>query len=182
MASGGSSGGSSGAGSHSEPQLTPSGYDPEHENDALSSYLFIICGAVSVAVIVWKLCDKIIKLSRHMACLNNDKQRYFAIPSPNVSSLKRHLLYAPIFSKRHNREIQLSSAVNIGTLPSRFQLSFLAAYFITNVIFCVIEIPYAADVTTAAGQLRNRTGVLATVNMVCFIHLPQRCIPLLIPR
>lgn len=166
MASGGSSGGSSGAGSHGEPKLSPSGIDPEYENDALASYLYIVCGAVALAVVVWKVCDKAIKTARHLACLNNDKQRYFTIPSPNVSSLKRHVLYAPVLSKRHNREIQLSSAVNIGTLPTRFQLSFLAAYFMTNVIFCVIEIPYAADVATAASQLRNRTGVLATVNMV----------------
>lgn len=138
----------------------------EAKNGNLAKYLMIVCGAVSAAVIVWKVCERIIRLTRHVSCLNNDKQRYFAIPSQRVASLKRNLLYAPVFSKRHNREIQLSKAINVGTLPTRFQLLFLVAYFVSNIIWCVIDIDYSADMKSACSIIRNRTGVLSTVNMV----------------
>jgi hypothetical protein len=135
-------------------------------NESLSTYLFIILGAVSVAVIIWRVTDVITKYTRTVTCLANDRQRYFAIPSPNLSLIKRHVLYAPVLSKRHNREIQLSSAVNVGTLPTRFQLLFLTGYLATNVAFCVIAIPFAGDYTAATTALRNRSGALATANMV----------------
>lgn len=156
-----SGGGGSGGGSHDEG---PSPAD--FENEALSNYLYIICGAVAAAVILWKVLDTATKYARTVVCLNNDRQRYFAIPSPNLALIKRHILYAPVFSKRHNREIQLSSAINVGTLPTRFQLLFLTAYFATNVAFSVIDIPFAGSYEDAARILRNRTGVLAVVNMV----------------
>jgi hypothetical protein len=132
----------------------------------LSNYLYIVCGAVAGAVIIWKVIDIIIRYTRHIVCLNNDRQRYFALPSPWMSWVKTHILYAPVLRKRHNREIQLSSAINVGTLPTRFQLSFLTAYFITNVVFCVIEIPFADSYETVTRVVRNRSGVLATVNLV----------------
>lgn len=158
--SSGNSSSSSGAGSQQ------GGFDPGVENKALSNYLYIICGTLSAAIILWRICDGTSKLVRTIACLNNDRQRYFAAPSPKVTFLKRHLLYAPIFRKRHNREIQLSSAINVGTLPTRFQLLFLTAYFATNVAFCVIEVPFAQSYEAAAQRLLGRTGILATVNLV----------------
>ncbi|KAH7131361.1 ferric reductase like transmembrane component-domain-containing protein [Dactylonectria estremocensis] len=151
----------------------------EADNTALSNYLFIICGAVSVAVIFWRLADKINKTVRKVACLNNDRQRYFALPSSTLASVKRHILYAPVFRKRHNREIQLSSAVNMGTLPTRFQLLFLSAYFATNVVFCVIEIPFAQSNAIAAASLRNRSGVLSVLNMIPLFLLAGRNNPLI---
>ncbi|RBR03521.1 hypothetical protein FVER53590_07148 [Fusarium verticillioides] len=151
----------------------------ETTNGNLSKYLMIVCGAVSAAVIVWKVCERIIGLTRHVSCLNNDKQRYFAIPNQKFAALKRHLLYAPVFSKRHNREIQLSKAINVGTLPTRFQLLFLVSYFVSNVVWCVIDIDYSADMVTACGVIRNRTGVLSTVNMVPLFLLAGRNNPLI---
>jgi hypothetical protein len=99
-----------------------------------------------------------------MACLNNDTQFYFTRPSEKFAAIKKHILYAPVFSKRHNREFQLSTAINVGTLPTRLQLAFLVGYLGTNVIFCVYGIQFSG--TTAAQYLRNRTGILAVVNMV----------------
>lgn len=151
----------------------------EQNNEELSNYLFIICGAVAVAVIFWKLADKINKTVRKVACLNNDRQRYFAIPSSTLASVKRHILYAPVFRKRHNREIQLSKAVNIGTLPTRFQLLFLTSYFATNVLFCVYRIPFAETNAIAAAGLRNRAGVLSVLNMIPLFLLAGRNNPLI---
>lgn len=148
-------------------------------NEDLSDYLLIAIGAVSVAVILWKVIDIATKYARTVVGLNDDKQRFFALPSPNLALLKRHVLYAPVLSKRHNREIQLSTAINVGTLPTRFQLLFLTAYFATNVAFSVIDIPFAADWETATSGLRNRTGVLSVINMVPLFLLAGRNNPLI---
>lgn len=132
----------------------------------LSNYLYIVCGAIAAIVIIWKVTEVLIRYTRHIVCLNNDQQRYFMLPSPWLSWAKQHVLYAPVLSKRHNREIQLSSVINVGTLPTRFQLAFLTAYFATNVAFCLIEIPFQDSYEDVARLVRNRSGVLATINMV----------------
>lgn len=155
------------AGSHQDdPAVAAAKAAAAQDNEMFSDYLYIICGAVSVAVIAWKLLDIATKWMRTVVCLNNDRQRYFALPSPKLAALKKHILYAPVLRKRHNREIQLSTAINVGTLPTRFQLLFLIAYFATNVVFCVIRIDFSGEWTTTAGILRNRTGVLSVINMV----------------
>lgn len=168
--------------SGSSPVLTsragPTPVDPAVEaanaaiNQRVSDFLYIICGAVALSVIIWKVSDIVVKYTRHVVCLNNDRQRYFAIPSPTFSFIKKHILYAPVFSKRHNREFQFSSAVNVGTLPTRFQLSFLTVYFICNVVFSVIDVPFQDSYSDVARVVRNRTGVLSVINMVCcFTHV-----------
>lgn len=119
------------------------------------------------------------KYIRKMACLNNDTQIYFSRPSAKWAAIKKHILYAPVFNKRHNREIQLSTAINVGTLPTRLQLFVLAGYFGTNVAFCVVGIPFGGTGATAAGFLRNRTGILAVVNMIPLFIMAGRNNPLI---
>jgi uncharacterized membrane protein len=140
--------------------------NPAVLNQDFYNYLFIICGSLVVALFFWRVTMESIKYVRTMVSLGNSTQRYYAIPTAKWAAFKKHILYAPIFSKRHNREIQLSSALNVGTLPTRFQLLILAGYFGTNVAFCVVSIEWSQPFATAARELRNRTGILAVVNMV----------------
>jgi hypothetical protein len=135
-------------------------------NQDFYNYIFIVLASLIVALGVWRIGMESVKYVRTLTCLNNDTQRYFAVPSHTFAAIKKNILYAPIFRKRHNREIQLSSAMNVGTLPTRFQFFFLAGYFGTNVAFCVVSIQWGATYTTVCQQLRNRTGILAVVNMV----------------
>ena len=140
--------------------------NPAVLNQDFYNYIFIILASLTVALGMWRIGMESVKYVRTLTCLNNNTQRYFAVPSYTFAVIKKNILYAPIFRKRHNREIQLSSAVNVGTLPTRFQLFFLAGYFGTNVAFCVVSIQWDAAYTTVCQQLRNRTGILAVVNMV----------------
>lgn len=149
------------------------------ENAALSNFLLVLCGGLSLLVIIWRLTTLLVQYVRTVACLTNDTQRYFARPSPKFSWLKKNLLYAPLFRKRHNREFQLSSAVNVGTLPTRFQFFFLLGYFALNVAFCVINIPFFESYDDVARQVRNRSGTLATVNMIPLFLLAGRNNPLI---
>lgn len=135
-------------------------------NQDFYNYIFIVLASLIVSLGIWRIGMESVKYVRTLTCLNNDTQRYFAAPSHIFAVIKKNILYAPIFRKRHNREFQLSAAVNVGTLPTRFQLFFLAGYFGTNVAFCVVSIQWGAAYTTVCQQLRNRTGILAVVNMV----------------
>lgn len=148
------------------------------ENESLSNFLLVVCGGISILVIIWRVTTLLNQYIRTAACLTNDTQRYFARPSRKFSWLKKNILYAPIFSKRHNREFQLSSAINMGTLPTRFQFLFLLAYLGLNVAFCVINIPWTETFYDAAKQVRNRSGTLATVNMIPLFLMAGRNNPL----
>lgn len=135
-------------------------------NQAFYDYIFIVLASLIVAMIFWRVGIETVKYVRTMASLNNETQKYFAIPSSGFAKFKKHVLYAPIFSKRHNREIQMGRAVNVGTLPTRLQFVFLLGYFATNIAFCVVSISWDQAYATVAQQVRNRTGILAVVNMV----------------
>jgi len=135
-------------------------------NQDFFNYIFIIIASLIAALTIWRVGIESVKYVRTLTCLNNDTQRYFASPSKTFASFKKNLIYAPIFSKRHNREFQLSAAMNVGTLPTRLQFLFLMSYFGTNVAFCVVSITWNQPLSTVTGQLRNRTGILAVVNMV----------------
>ena len=95
-------------------------------NQDFYNYIFVICGSLVAALVVWRVGLESVKYVRTLTCLNNDTQLYFRLPSEAFASFKKHVLYAPIFRKRHNREFQLSAAVNVGTLPTRLQLLFLS--------------------------------------------------------
>jgi len=155
------------------------GWTPDMENHSLANYLLFITAVVSAIVIVWRVTMVVTSYVRTVAGLNNDTQRYFARASGKFSWVKKHILYAPLLRKRHNREFQLSSAINVGTLPSRFQFLFLLGYFTTNVVFTVLHIPFADSASDAIKQVRNRSGTLATVNMIPLFILAGRNNPLI---
>lgn len=148
-------------------------------NQDFYNYIFILLSSLTVGLIIWRVVTESVKYMRTLACLNNDAQRYFIKPAYNYATFKKHLLYAPILGRRHNREFQLSAAINMGTLPTRFQLFFLAGYLGTNIAFCVVSIDWGQDYVTVAKELRNRSGILAVVNMVPLFIMAARNNPLI---
>ncbi|CAK7234522.1 hypothetical protein SBRCBS47491_008977 [Sporothrix bragantina] len=154
-------------------------FNPALENKLLAKYLLLIIGSVASAMFIYRLTYALLRYVRTVTSLQNDTQRFYAREDSQMSWLKRNIAYAPIIHKRHNREIQMSSAINVGTLPSRLQLFFLAGYFATNVAFCLVDIQYHSNFATAAAQLRNRSGVLSVVNMVPLFLLAGRNNPLI---
>ncbi|KAJ5961269.1 FAD-binding 8 [Penicillium vulpinum] len=95
------------------------------------------------------------------------------------SNIKKHILYAPLGRKRHNRELQLSSAVNVGTLPSRLQTILVILYFVSQVTYCVL-LDYSVNNKAAlVAELRGRSGTLAVLNMIPLFILAGRNNPLI---
>lgn len=173
--------GSAGTGAEMSPPKAPEALQiaAAIANFTFQGYILIILASLIAFLGGWRVLLESRKYIRTLACLGNSPQNYFSRPSWAFASFKSHLLYAPIFRKRHSREFQLSAAVNMGTIPTRFQLLFLTAYFGTNVAFCVISIAWDQSFTVVAGQLRDRTGTLAVVNMIPLFLMAGRNNPLI---
>ncbi|KAK4999383.1 hypothetical protein LTR66_001580 [Elasticomyces elasticus] len=149
------------------------------ENIRISYYLAWVWAAIIGTILGFRITLAAIRYVRRLACISASKQSYFALPDQRYSQLKRHVLHAALFRKRHHHEIRLSDALNIGTLPSRFQAMFLAGYLGINVAFCVISIDWNGERPEVLTDLRNRTGVLAVLNMLPLFLLAGRNNPLI---
>lgn len=120
-----------------------------------------------------------VRYVRTVSCLSNETQRYFATPSYAYAWFKRNCLDAPLFRTRHHREFKLSSAINIGTLPSRLQTFFLVGYFATNVGFLFWRIDYSQKQSVVLSTLVSRTGIMAVMNMIPLFLLAGRNNPII---
>ncbi|KAI0204260.1 ferric reductase like transmembrane component [Astrocystis sublimbata] len=96
-----------------------------------------------------------------------------------MPSLKKNLIYAPIWNKRHNREIRLSSALHMGTLPSRLHSVILGLYLLSNIAYMFYLDWYQPNHYALLAEIRGRSGTLAVVNMVPLIILAGRNNPLI---
>lgn len=149
------------------------------ENVRISWYLGFTWAATIGALLIYRIWLVGIRYVRTLACLENDKQHYFTIPHSTYAMIKRHIIDAPLFRQRHNREFQLSAAINVGTLPSRLQTLYLLGYVAMNIAFCVLSIDWSGESSELAGEIRNRTGVLAVMNMLPLFLLAGRNNPLI---
>ncbi|PTU23021.1 hypothetical protein P175DRAFT_0491426 [Aspergillus ochraceoroseus IBT 24754] len=144
----------------------------------------ILASVIFVALVVF--CSRVAQLShaylRHISSLaaNRRQQTFWSVEESQLwVSIKKHLLYAPLGRKRHNREIQLSSAINVGTLPSRFQTILITLYVASQIAYCCI-LDYNENVKAAlVAELRGRSGTLAVLNMVPLFILAGRNNPLI---
>lgn len=91
-----------------------------------------------------------------------------------MPGFKKHLIYAPLWNKRHTKELRLSSALNVGTLPSRFQSLVLVVYLASNITYMFILNWSNHNKYAFCAELRGRSGTLALVNMVPLIILSMR--------
>lgn len=141
--------------------------------------ILIVLAAVVGALATYRAVVFSVCYIRTLTCLNNDTQKYFVTPSAVYALIKEHILYAPMFRKRHNREFRLSSAMHMGMLPTRFQFFFLSAVVGMNVACCVVEIPWDGPYAQMMPVLRNRTGSLAVVNLIPLVLMAARNNPLI---
>lgn len=138
-----------------------------------------IMGLIMVAVRIVQLGWSQLRLLNAMA-LPADKQGYWRVKQGNwMPALKQHLVYAPLWKKRHNREIRLSSAMNMGTLPSRFHALLLFGYLGSNLAYMFILDWKNQNKFALCAELRGRSGTLSVVNMVPLIIFAARNNPLI---
>ena len=151
----------------------------------LSHAWWATVGGICLAVFLARLVQKAVAYIRHLLNLSGSEQqqRYWATDKSYWWPwLKKNLLYAPFWKKRHNREKQLSSAVNIGTLPSRFHMVLLCILIVSNAVYCLLLNWKSSIQAEILAELRGRTGNLATLLIAPLVLLAGRnnlLIPLL---
>lgn len=161
------------------PPETPAALAAEAvDNNRFRGYIITILGAAVFALGIYRVVIYSVCYIRTLTCLNNDTQRYFKMPSLAFSGIKQHLLYAPLFRRRHRQPVSIAS-VNLGILPSRFQALFLTAVIAMNVVLCVHGIEWHGPKLQKLHHFRNRTGTLALVNMLPLVILAGRNNPLI---
>ncbi|KAF3044211.1 hypothetical protein E8E11_008337 [Didymella keratinophila] len=148
------------------------------ENIDVQNYLGRIWWCFVVVFALYQVILYFVRYVRTVSCLNNETQRYFSIPNHYYARFKKSCLDAPLWRTRHHREFKMSSAIGVGTLPSRLQSFFLIGYFAVNIGFCVWKINYSSF-SAGAGELLSRSGVMSVMNMIPLFLLAGRNNPII---
>ena len=154
----------------------------ESENWNLCKDTLWTWAAIIIVTLIYRWTLNLLHHVRRIANLNHgtsadSKQRYFSLPNETWASIKRHIISAPLYRKRHTREFKLSAAVNVGTLPSRIQTLLLVVYFGMNVALCAVHIDWS-DVNVFYDDAVMRTGCIAALNTILLFFLAGRNNPL----
>lgn len=151
-------------------------------DDLVTRLLWLSLAGLCICIIIGRLVQLLNAHLRHLFNLtaNPAQQKFWSMDKTEFwPGLKKHLLYAPLKNKRHNREIQLSSAINVGTLPSRLHLILLLLYLASNIVYCCLLDFKRKNRAALIAEVRGRTGHLAVVNMVPLVVLAGRNNPLI---
>lgn len=139
-------------------------------------------GIMALSILAVRLIEALWMHMRQVSSLSvsGDRQNYWKFVQWSwLPSLKKNLLYAPFWKKRHNREIKVSAAVNMGTLPSRLHSIILFILLGTNLAYMFVLNWENDNMYEFCAELRGRSGTLALVNMVPLIILAGRNNPLI---
>ncbi|KAG9231194.1 ferric reductase like transmembrane component-domain-containing protein [Amylocarpus encephaloides] len=150
-------------------------------NDVTSNVLYGSLALIGLSVFLLRCirlgCNHLRLISTF--AISGDKQKFWIYAGGFLPKFKRHLVVAPLIHKRHNRELQISSAVNVGTLPSRLHSLFLSFYILTNVSYCCMLDYHNQPKAAVLAEARGRTGHLAVMNMVLLFVFSARNNPLI---
>lgn len=101
-------------------------------------------------------------------------------PSRAKTILNRHLLYAPLFERRHSREFRICQGrINMGTIPTRLETILITCYITLNVGFCALAINWSQTLNRILQGLIGTSGTLAIINMVPLVITAGRNNPLI---
>jgi len=154
----------------------------QHMNLTFMAALWWSLGLLAVLILIYRLIELGMALLRQVNAmsLRGEQQTFWkTFQWRKTPGLKKHLIYAPLWKKRHNREIRLSSAVNMGTLPSRLHALVLAFYLLSNLAYMFVVNWANENKYALCAEIRGRSGTLAAVNMVPLLILAARNNPLI---
>ncbi|KAK4466938.1 ferric reductase like transmembrane component-domain-containing protein [Cladorrhinum samala] len=151
-------------------------------NMMFTDILWWSLGAVGFLVLIIRIGQLALAKLRLVSAMSlKAKQQHFWKTSQWgwMPSLKRNLIYAPLWKKRHNREIRLSSAMNMGTLPSRLHAILLLGYVASNIAYMFVLDWKNANKYALCAEIRGRSGTLSVVSMIPLIIFAGRNNPLI---
>jgi hypothetical protein len=129
---------------------------------------------------IYRLIDGILCHRRLRCALQDPAQSRFVQPNLLKAFLNRHIIHAPLFRHRHNREFRsLGRGLHFGTLPTRIEAVFLCSYVLLNAAFCVVWIRWPNGLISCLNDLRDTSGTLAVGNLVPLVIIAGRNNPLI---
>ena len=147
-------------------------------NPALATPLYVLAGVV-VVLFVCRISTVLQHRRRLREALQHGDQGIHVNTSSLYGNFKKHMLYAPLFSTRHNREFRLFGRVHMGTVPLRLETSILATYLAINIAFLFALIDWHSPFAEKMFQLKYSAGHLAVMNTPVLVITAGRNNPLI---
>ncbi|KAL1876148.1 hypothetical protein Plec18167_005411 [Paecilomyces lecythidis] len=138
-----------------------------------------VLAAVVVLLCLGRASTQLLRRRRLRASLHDNVQEKYARPNKAIAKLKQHLLYAPLFSLRHNREFRAFRNVHMGTLPSRMITISLSSYIILNVILLFVTVDWSTTLYFTMDRWRYAAGHMAVFNTLPLVLTAGRNNPLI---
>lgn len=162
-------------------QPSPILQEAEKNTSHFARLVLLVIGCIVFLFLLYRVYEVLATYIRYIACVSSNTQRFFIYPNPTITWLKKNVVYAPLFRRRHNSLIKLSSAVSFGTLPTRFEFFLVSGILVMNIVLCAISIPSHAKATEddILSIVISRTGVMAVVNCVPLVVIAGRNNPLI---
>ncbi|KAM4066449.1 ferric reductase like transmembrane component domain-containing protein [Hirsutella rhossiliensis] len=138
--------------------------------------LALLILVIRISETIWAKLRQVSAMSRPREDQYYEEQAYWKTSQWRwVPGLKKHLLYAPLWKKRHNSPFRLG----LGTLPSRLFIILIVLYLASNVA-SMLDLKLSNPNRYAVlAELRGRSGTLAVANMVPLVILAGRNNPLI---
>lgn len=131
-------------------------------NPEVAVPLFVVAGLV-VVLYLWRSAVRIKHRRRSKLAMQVDDQSELSRTSSVNASLKKHVLYAPLFSKRHSREFRFLR-LHMGSVPLRLEVILLLIYLALNIAFVVVVVDWWSGFSKKMFQLKYAAGHLAVMN------------------
>ncbi|KAH8692602.1 ferric reductase like transmembrane component-domain-containing protein [Talaromyces proteolyticus] len=155
--------------------------NPESTMDIVLVYVPIMALlGLTIVLFIYRLWSDLLNRQRLHLALHYPCQNPLSQPSYIKAKLNRHLIYAPLFNRRHNREFRICRRrVHMGTIPTRLETLLIFSYVVLNVVFCLITIDRSKGLATSLHRLSSTSGTLAVVNLVPLVITAARNNPLI---
>ncbi|KAJ5634642.1 Riboflavin synthase-like beta-barrel [Penicillium herquei] len=143
-------------------QLKGNGHGEPPMNPEVAVPLFVLGGIVVIAFL-YRSVIRIRHRRRSKIALQVDDQTQVSQTNGVNASLKKHVLYAPLWGSRHSREFRFLR-LHMGSLPLRLELILLIVYICLNMVFVVVTVDWWQDFPMKMFQLKYAAGHLAVMN------------------
>ena len=159
-------------------ELEGSGKGQPPMNPGLATPLYVLAGVVGV-LFLSRTGIRIRHHRRLCEVLRNDDQSEFSKTNAWRASINKHVLFAPLFSTRHNREFRLMGKFHMGTIPLRLEVCMILGYIALNIIFFFVLIDWGSGFSEKMFQLKYAAGHLTVMNSPALVLSAGRNNPLI---
>ncbi|KAJ5793246.1 Riboflavin synthase-like beta-barrel [Penicillium pulvis] len=131
-------------------------------NPEIAVPLFVVGGFLAM-IFIYRSIIRVRDRRRKNMALQGDDQTQLSMTNGSIASLKKHLLYAPLWGSRHSREFRFLR-LHMGSIPLRLEVILLLIYLSLNIIFVFVTVDWWETYPKKMFQLKYAAGHLAVMN------------------